>query len=257
MDQTTEYTCFSVNLHEQAFIQAICFSESLGVELFFVLKIPVMTPDLFADQPIEVTTERLSEGAIVLRHFASAQAPDLLSEIEHITTVAPLRHMKTPGGHSMSVAMSCCGCWGWVTDAKGYRYQAEDPCSGSPWPIMPPVFASLARSAALAAGYGDFTPNACLINRYEPGAKMGLHQDKNEQDFSQPVVSVSLGLSQVFQFGGLTRSARPKNIPLAHGDVVVWGGPSRLRYHGVLTLKAGAHPLTGACRYNLTFRCAR
>lgn len=257
MDQTTEYTCFSVNLHEQAFIQAICFSESLGVELFFVLKIPVMTPDLFADQPIEVTTERLSEGAIVLRHFASAQAPDLLSEIEHITTVAPLRHMKTPGGHSMSVAMSCCGCWGWVTDAKGYRYQAEDPCSGAPWPIMPPVFASLARSAALAAGYGDFTPNACLINRYEPGAKMGLHQDKNEQDFSQPVVSVSLGLSQVFQFGGLTRSARPKNIPLAHGDVVVWGGPSRLRYHGVLTLKAGAHPLTGACRYNLTFRCAR
>lgn len=216
-----------------------------------------MTPDLFADQPTEVTTELLSEGAVVLRNFASALVQDLLSEIESITATAPMRHMHTPGGHRMSVAMTCCGSWGWVTDEKGYRYQAEDPCSGALWPAMPAAFADLARSAALAAGYTDFIPNACLVNRYEPGAKMGLHQDKNEQDFSQPVVSVSLGLPQVFQFGGLTRNERPVNVPLGHGDVVVWGGPSRLRYHGVLTLKFGEHPLTGACRYNLTFRCAR
>src|SRR5680860_497887 len=257
MDQTTEYTCFSVDLHEQAFILPICFSASVGAESFFMLKVPLMTPDLFADQPVEMTTEILSEGALLLRQFASVQEQDLLSEIRKVTAVAPLRRMKTPGGHSMSVAMSCCGSWGWVTDARGYRYQAEDPCSGDPWPAMPSVFAGLARSAALAAGYSNFTPDACLINRYEPGAKMGLHQDKNERDLSQPIVSVSLGLPQVFQFGGLTRSERPLNIPVGHGDVAVWGGPSRLRYHGVLTLKAGTHPVTGPCRYNLTFRCAR
>ena len=216
-----------------------------------------MTLDLFTDQPIEPTTEILSEGAVVLRQFATAQGPGLLREIEQVTAAAPLRHMKTPGGHSMSVAMSCCGSWGWVTDAQGYRYQAEDPCSGELWPSMPSVFDDLATSAAFAAGYPYFTPDACLINRYEPGAKMGLHQDKNEGDFSQPIVSVSLGLPQVFQFGGLARSERPVNIPLGHGDVVVWGGPSRLRYHGVLALKPGAHPVIGACRYNLTFRCAR
>ncbi|WP_417515194.1 DNA oxidative demethylase AlkB [Marinobacter sp.] len=216
-----------------------------------------MTPDLFADQPAEPTTEILSEGALLLRQFATAKAQDLLSEIRQITAAAPMRHMKTPGGHTMSVAMSCCGSWGWVTDTRGYRYQAEDPCSGAPWPAMPSIFADLARSAACAAGYPDFTPNACLINCYEPGAKMGLHQDKDERDLSQPIVSVSLGLPQVFQFGGLTRSERPIKIPLGHGDVVVWGGPSRLRYHGVLTLKAGAHSLTGPRRYNLTFRCAR
>jgi len=215
-----------------------------------------MTPDLFADQPVEASAEALSEGAIVLRQFASAIGEDLLLEVKRVTAAAPLRHMKTPGGHSMSVAMSCCGSLGWVTDARGYRYQAEDPDSGVPWPEMPAAFTDLARRAANAAGYTGFTPDACLINCYEPGAKMGLHQDKNEQDLSQPIVSVSLGLPQVFQFGGLTRSERPSNIPLSHGDVVVWGGPSRLRYHGVLTLKAGAHPLTGACRYNLTFRCA-
>ena len=163
-----------------------------------MLKIQAMTLDLFASQPAEITTEPLSEGAFVLRQFACAQVQSLLSEVRQITATAPLRHMKTPGGHSMSVAMTCCGSWGWVTDARGYRYQSEDPCSGDPWPAMPSVFMDLARSAALAAGYPNFTPNACLINRYEPGAKMGLHQDKNERDFSQPVVSVSLGLPQVF-----------------------------------------------------------
>lgn len=216
-----------------------------------------MTFDMFADQPPETTTETLSEGAFVLRQFASGKGQRLLDELEKITASAPLRHMKTPGGHSMSVAMSCCGSWGWVTDAGGYRYQTTDPCSGASWPAMPPVFTGLARSAALAAGYADFTPDSCLINRYEPGSKMGLHQDKDELDLAQPIVSVSLGLPQVFQFGGLARRERPANIPLSHGDVVVWGGPSRLRYHGVLTLKAGVHPLTGPWRYNLTFRCAR
>ncbi|KKN09716.1 hypothetical protein LCGC14_1043830 [marine sediment metagenome] len=216
-----------------------------------------MTLDLFADQPIEITTEPLAEGACVLRQFASAHAQNLLNGIRHITTTAPLRHMKTPGGHSMSVAMSCCGTWGWVTDARGYRYQAQDPCTAEPWPAMPSDFSELASSAARAAGYTDFAPDSCLINCYEPGAKMGLHQDKNEKDLSQPIVSVSLGLPQVFQFGGLSRNERPSNIPLGHGDVVVWGGASRLSYHGVLPLKAGTHPLTGVCRYNLTFRCTR
>ncbi len=222
-----------------------------------MLKLSTMTLDLFADQPAEITTETVLKGAIVLRNFACAQEQGLLSEIRKITADAPFRHMKTPGGHSMSVAMSCCGSWGWVTDTRGYRYQPQDPCTGEPWPAMPVVFSQLATAAALAAGYQDFMPDACLINRYEPGAKMSLHQDKNERDFSQPIVSVSLGLPQVFQFGGLTRGERPLNVPLGHGDTVVWGGPSRLRYHGVLTLKAGTHPLTGPYRYNLTFRFAR
>ncbi|MCK0164402.1 DNA oxidative demethylase AlkB [Marinobacter sp. S6332] len=215
-----------------------------------------MTLDLFADLPIEAFTEHLSEGALVLRQFATTQAHDLLNEISQIIALAPFRHMTTPGGHSMSAAMSCCGSYGWVTDARGYRYQREDPSSGKPWPVMPSAFANLAQSAAQKAGYADFIPDSCLINRYKPGAKMGLHQDKNERDFTQPIVSVSLGLPQVFHFGGLVRSERPRSIPLSHGDVVVWGGPSRLRYHGVLTLKAGEHPLTGSYRYNLTFRCA-
>lgn len=156
----------------------------------------------------------------------------------------------------MSAAMSACGQVGWVTDQRGYRYQAEDPESGNPWPAMPGVFRRLAAEAAQDAGYPGFEPDACLINRYQRGAKMGLHQDRDERDFSQPIVSVSLGLPMVFQFGGRKRSDRPLKVPLAHGDVVVWGGPSRLNYHGVLTLKTGHHPLTGPYRYNLTFRRA-
>lgn len=216
-----------------------------------------MTPDLFDDLPDEPRSEVLTEGAVVLRRFASDQAESLLDAIAGVTAAAPLRKMKTPGGHTMSAAMSCCGEQGWVTDARGYRYQSEDPLSGRPWPAMPEVFRELACEAASAAGYQGFSPDACLINCYEPGAKMGLHQDKDEYDFDQPIVSVTLGLSQVFQFGGLRRNERPVNVPLHHGDVVVWGGPARLRYHGVLTLKAGEHPLTGVCRYNLTFRRAR
>ncbi|MBW7472549.1 DNA oxidative demethylase AlkB [Marinobacter sp. F4218] len=215
-----------------------------------------MIADLFDDLPGEPRSEAIVDGAVVLRQFAREKAEALLAAIDRVTASAPLRHMQTPGGHTMSVAMSCCGDQGWVTDTRGYRYQPTDPLTGAPWPSMPGVFERLARDAAEAAGYRDFCPDACLINRYEPGAKMGLHQDKDETDFEQPIVSVSLGLPQVFQFGGLKRNERPVNIPLAHGDVVVWGGPSRLRYHGVLRLKTGSHPLTGACRYNLTFRRA-
>ncbi|AOY88323.1 alpha-ketoglutarate-dependent dioxygenase AlkB [Marinobacter salinus] len=216
-----------------------------------------MTPDLFDDLPAEHLPEIIAEGAVILRRFALDRAERLLGVIGEVTELAPLRRMKTPGGHAMSVAMSCCGEQGWVTDTRGYRYQSDDPLSGRPWPSMRDVFRTLAREAASAAGYEGFCPDACLINRYEPGAKMGLHQDRDEHDFKQPIVSVTLGLSQVFQFGGLRRNERPVNIPLHHGDVVVWGGPARLRYHGVLTLKAGDHPLTGPCRYNLTFRRAR
>ncbi len=215
-----------------------------------------MTQDLFRELPPELTLENLVEGAVVLRQFAVSEAEQLLTDIQQVSAKAPFRHMKTPGGHTMSVAMSCCGDQGWVTDSRGYRYQPEDPVSGLPWPAMPESLRTLAMKAADAAGFVGFDPDACLINRYPPGAKMGLHQDRDEQDFSHPIVSVSLGLPVVFQFGGLKRNERPLRVPLAHGDVVVWGGPARLRYHGVLTLKAGTHALTGDYRYNLTFRRA-
>ncbi len=216
-----------------------------------------MNHHLFDDLAPDRATEHLMDGALVIRQFALPNAESLMEGIEKVTSEAPFRHMKTPGGHSMSAAMSCCGNLGWVTDRQGYRYQSEDPESGKPWPAMPAVFRELAISAADTAGFEGFEPDACLINRYQPGAKMGLHQDKDEEDFSQPIVSVSLGLPIVFQFGGLKRSERPMRVPLGHGDVVVWGGPARMRYHGVLTLKAGEHPLTGGYRYNLTFRRAR
>ena len=216
-----------------------------------------MTQDLFGELPPEQMVEHLMDGAVVLRQFALADAEVFMAGIDAVTSASPFRHMKTPGGHAMSAAMSCCGKLGWVTDSRGYRYQEEDPECGRAWPAMPAAFRELARSAAEAAGFEGFEPDACLINRYQPGAKMGLHQDKDEQDFTQPIVSVSLGLPIVFQFGGLKRSDRPIRVPLGHGDVVVWGGRARMSYHGVLTLKAGEHPLTGGYRYNLTFRRAR
>ncbi|QSP93355.1 DNA oxidative demethylase AlkB [Marinobacter salinisoli] len=216
-----------------------------------------MTMDLFQNQPVARFTEEVGEGARVLRGLACDSDQALLNAITRVARQAPFRHMQTPSGHTMSAAMTCCGQLGWVTDARGYRYQQEDPLSGELWPAIPEPMLGLAQEAAAEAGYPDFRPDACLINRYQPGAKMGLHQDKDEQDFGQPIVSVSLGLPQVFQFGGARRNERPVNIPLGHGDVVVWGGPSRLFYHGVLRLKEGEHPLTGRCRYNLTFRRAR
>lgn len=198
----------------------------------------------------------IAEGAVLLQGFALAQDDALIAAIENIAEKAPFRHMTTPGGFRMSVAMTNCGPLGWVSDRTGYRYSSVDPENGQPWPSMPACFVDLAARASEAAGFANFAPDACLINRYEPGAKMSLHQDKDESDFEQPIVSVSLGLPAVFQFGGDRRSGSPARIPLQHGDVVVWGGPARLKYHGVLPLKEGAHPKLGACRMNLTFRKA-
>lgn len=214
-----------------------------------------MTADLFADTTAP-WQEALCEGAVVLRRFALAQDRALLAAVEAVIAAAPWRHMVTPGGFRMSVAMSNCGALGWVSDETGYRYAARNPASAQPWPAMPRIFADLAATAAAAAGYADFAPDACLINRYEPGARMSLHQDRNERDLRQPIVSLSLGLPAVFLFGGLRRAEPARRIPLEHGDVVVWGGPARLRYHGVLALKDGEHPLLGRRRLNLTFRRA-
>ena len=197
-----------------------------------------------------------STGSTLLRGFALSRVAPLLAALDAIVQAAPLRHMATPGGLRMSVAMSNCGQLGWVTDTRGYRYVRQDPDGSSPWPPMPPVFLELAREAAAAAGYPGFMPDACLLNRYVPGARMALHQDKDECDFTAPIVSVSLGLPATFLFGGALRADRAARIVLLHGDVVVWGGPDRLRYHVVAPLKDGQHAVLGAQRINLTFRKA-
>jgi alkylated DNA repair protein (DNA oxidative demethylase) len=198
----------------------------------------------------------MAEGAVLLRGFARPFEADLVADIGDIVAQAPFRHMVTPGGHQMSVAMTNCGSAGWVTDRSGYRYDADDPEAGKPWPAMPRSFCQLAAQAAAEAGFENFAPDACLINRYAPGAKMSLHQDKDEQDFGAPIVSVSLGLSAIFLFGGLKRSDKPRRFRLAHGDIVVWGGPARLAFHGVAPLADGEHALLGRQRINLTFRKA-
>lgn len=213
--------------------------------------------DLFdVMQPRATAREALAENAVLLRGKALAFDAEVLTALNAITAQSPFRHMTTPGGYVMSVAMTNCGAAGWVTDRTGYRYDSLDPQSGRPWPALPDCFRELAVAAATDAGYPDFVPDACLINRYEPGARLSLHQDKNERDFSQPIVSVSLGLPATFQFGGLTRTAPVRRFPLRHGDVVVWGGKSRLCYHGVTELKDGAHETLGRMRINLTFRRA-
>jgi len=199
---------------------------------------------------------QLAEGATLLRGFAEPETRGLMSALHQVVATAPFRHMVTPGGHRMSVEITNCGRVGWVTDSGGYRYDPLDPLSGRPWLPMPTVFRSLAVRAASARGFDGFEPDACLINRYEPGARLTLHQDRNERDFSQPIVSVSLGLSAVFLFGGSHRNHRPRRIRLESGDVVVWGGPARLAFHGVEPLEDGDDPLTGRCRINLTFRKA-
>ncbi|MEX5411794.1 DNA oxidative demethylase AlkB [Atlantibacter hermannii] len=210
--------------------------------------------DLFAED--EPWQEPLAPGAVILRRFARQDSPQLMAAIHAVAAQSPFRHMVTPGGYTMSVAMTNCGALGWTTDRRGYLYAPVDPQTGNPWPAMPESFQRLCDAASHAAGYPDFAPDACLINRYQPGAKLSLHQDKDEPNLAAPIVSVSLGLPAVFQFGGLTRSAPLQRIMLEHGDVVVWGGPSRLFYHGIQPLKAGEHPLTGGYRYNLTFRAA-
>ena len=198
----------------------------------------------------------LADGAVLLRGFAAKEANTLWDALTSIVAIAPFRHMITPGGFRMSVAMTNCGDTGWVSDAKGYRYAPIDPSTGLHWPQMPVPFRQLARSAAAAAGFDGFDPDACLVNRYEPGARLTLHQDKDEHDYSQPIVSVSLGLPAVFLFGTNTRKDRPRRIRLESGDVAVWGGPARKFYHGIAPLADGDHPITGRCRINLTFRKA-
>lgn len=216
-----------------------------------------MTLNLFDRlAPVELRQEQLGPGARVLRQFAVPEETALLSALRDVVARAPFRHMITPGGFRMSVAMTNCGSLGWVTDRTGYRYDPIDPLSGLPWPQMADVFLRLAKGAAAHAGFSKYVPDACLINRYERGASLTLHQDRNEQDFEQPIVSVSLGIPAVFLFGGLNRADKAIRMKLTHGDVVVWGGPARLRYHGVLPLKEGHHPIVGDHRINLTFRKA-
>ena len=209
--------------------------------------------DLFADSG----STDICDGAVLLHGFAAAEAAQLMEAVNSVFAQSPLRHMSTPGGHRMSVAMSNCGSYGWVTDRRGYRYEALDPETGRSWPPMPKPIVELARRAATAAGHAHFEPDACLVNRYAPGAKMSLHQDRDERDLSAPIVSVSLGLPATFLFGGPTRGERPRRIPLESGDVVVWGGPARLYFHGVAPLPEGEHPLTGSYRINLTLRRTR
>ena len=198
----------------------------------------------------------MAEGAVLLRGFAKSFEAELIEALRDIAAQAPFRHMITPDGHRMSVAMSNCGGLGWVTDRSGYRYDASDPETGKPWPAMPPLFRELARQAAAEAGFDGFSPDACLINRYQSGARMSLHQDKDELDFGAPIVSVSLGLPATFLFGGSRRSDKPRRFRLEHGDVAVWGGPARLAFHGVAPLADGHDSLTGRSRINLTLRKA-
>jgi alkylated DNA repair protein (DNA oxidative demethylase) len=200
--------------------------------------------------------EKLGPGAMLLHGFALVDESALIEALVSVTSQAPLRNMVTPGGYRMSVAMTNCGPWGWVSDRAGYRYSAVDPESGRDWPRLPASFLRLAASAAAAAGFEAFVPDACLVNRYLPGAKLSLHQDRDERDYDAPIVSVSLGLPAMFLFGGSKRSDKIRRLPLTHGDVVVWGGADRLRYHGVAPLKDGTHPVLGAQRVNLTFRKA-
>lgn len=216
-----------------------------------------MTRPLFDLTPAPYEApEPIAPGAVLLRGFAEPVVELLIKAVQHVTATAPLRHLITPGGHSMSVAMSNCGAWGWVSDRTGYRYERADPLTGQHWPAMPDGFLAIAVQAAAEAGFEGFRPDACLINRYAPGARMALHQDRDESDLSAPIVSVSLGLPAVFLFGGLLRSDRPARWRLLHGDVAVWGGPSRLAFHGVAPLADGEHPRLGRQRINLTFRRA-
>ena len=209
--------------------------------------------DFFDTRPSHA---RIADGAFLLRGFALDNVGALLADVARIETAAPFRHLETPGGFRMSVAMTNCGPLGWVSDRRGYRYTTHDPINRQLWPPMPAVFSALAEHAARAAGFEDFRPDACLINRYVPGARLTLHQDKDENDFRAPIVSVSLGLPAVFLFGGNARKDKQRRIPLRHGDIVVWGGPARLYHHGVLPLQDGNHPVLGRQRVNLTFRRA-
>ncbi|WP_313067640.1 DNA oxidative demethylase AlkB [Achromobacter animicus] len=216
-----------------------------------------MTLDLLGgDDPAQHGRVTIGPQSVLLRGFALPTVDALLAGVDDVTAQAPFRHMETPGGYTMSVALTNCGDLGWTTDARGYRYSRIDPVSGQPWPAMPQAFRQLAQDAAREAGFPDFAPDACLVNRYEPGSRLSLHQDRNERDFNAPIVSVSLGMPAMFLFGGDDRADRAARVPLFHGDVVVWGGVDRLRFHGVMPLKDLPHPRLGSQRINFTIRKA-
>lgn len=207
--------------------------------------------DLFDPHP-----QRLARHTLLLPGFALPELEALLDALRPVLRAAPFRHMHTPGGLRMAVALTNCGALGWVSDENGYRYTSIDPVSAKPWPALPPLLVDLATRAAAQAGFDGFVADACLVNHYLPGTRLSLHQDRDEQDYGQPIVSISLGLPAVFLFGGLQRSDRPRHIPLSHGDVLVWGGEDRLHFHGVLPIKPGVHPRMGERRINLTLRKA-
>ena len=213
------------------------------------------TKDLFNDSNGDI--QWIADGIALLHGFVIDTAIKLFEEIEHVAEAAPFRHMITPGGYKMSVAMTNCGPVGWTSDHNGYRYERADPTSGYAWPPLPEAFLDIAARAAVTAGYESFAPDVCLINRYTPGARLSLHQDNDEADVTAPIISVSLGLPATFLFGGARRADKAKRISLHHGDVVIWGGPARLFFHGVAPLKDGVHPMAGPFRYNLTLRKAR
>lgn len=214
-----------------------------------------MTADLFDDLP-DPNPQRVSlaDGAMLLRGFAKEADSALIAAVHEVISQAPLRHLITPGGYRMSVSMTCCGCLGWVSDRSGYRYDPIDPASGQIWPSIPAALMEVATQAASHAGFENFAPDACLINCYEPGARLSLHQDRHERDAVAPIVSISLGLPAVFLFGGMHRSDRPQRYRLVHGDVAVWGGPARFAFHGIAPLADGHHPMLGRKRINVTFR---
>ncbi len=212
--------------------------------------------DLFDDLPLAAHELRtaMAPGAVLLRGLGRADDVAMLAAAQTVIAQAPLRPMQTPGGHTMSIQISRCGSMGWVSEPGGYRYAASNPQTRQPWPAIPPGLVDFAVRAAAEAGYPGFVPDSCLINQYLPGNKLGLHQDRDERDLRAPVVSLSLGLTATFLFGGLQRTGKTQRYRLAHGDVVVWGGPSRLAFHGVLPVADGHHPLLGRRRINLTFR---
>jgi len=212
--------------------------------------------DLFDDLPLlaEDLHTVLAPGALLMRGFGRDDDVDILQAVESVIAQAPLRHLQTPGGYTMSIQTTRCGSMGWVSEPGGYRYAPSNPSTRAPWPAMPQCLLDFAVRAATEAGYPDFVPDSCMVNQYLPGNKLGLHQDRDERDLRAPVVSLSLGLPAIFLFGGLQRTGKTQRYRLAHGDVVVWGGPSRLAFHGVLPVADGDHALVGRRRVNVTFR---
>jgi len=206
--------------------------------------------NLFSQLAAEPTHEEIFPGATLMRGLAQAQDGEFLEAMQGVLSAAPLHHATTPTGLPMGVMVSDCG----TPEAFRRRWDPANPAVRQMWPPMPRALLDFSLRCAVRAGFPLFRPDTCHVNRYQAGTKLGLHQDRHECDMSQPIVSVSFGLECVFLLGGLERTDSPKRILLEHGDVIVWGGPSRMRFHGVQPLKPGHHPLTGPYRYNLTFR---